>query len=115
MAGRATIVAASAVVVLALPAADGATDEITGAAARITATQRLLDSVIYDKTTGSIENIDRNRNTFQLEGKTFSASPTNTVGTKLFELKAGDRVTVEATDIQTSREPVNVMILQKVE
>jgi ABC-type glycerol-3-phosphate transport system substrate-binding protein len=68
-----------------------------------------------DEVTGTITNIDLNGNTFQVEGKTFTASPTNTVGAKLSELKEGDRVTVEATDIQTGSQPINAMRLEKVE
>ena len=45
-----------------------------------------------DDITGTISNIDLTRNTFQLEGKTYTASPTNTVGVKLSSLKEGDRV-----------------------
>jgi hypothetical protein len=114
---RNIVVAEIAVVVLlALPEGDAAADEILGgAASKIAATQRLLDSFIYDKTTGTVENIDVERNTFELEGKTFSASPANTVGAKLSDLKEGDRVTVEATDVETAEQPINVMILQRVE
>jgi Cu/Ag efflux protein CusF len=66
-----------------------------------------------DEVTGTITNIDLTANTFQLEGKTFTASPTNTVGAKLSELKEGDKVTVEATDIETGKEPINAMRLEK--
>lgn len=68
-----------------------------------------------DEVTGTITNIDLNGNTFQVEGKTFTASPTNTVGAKLSELKEGDRVTVEAVDIQTGSQPINAMRLEKAE
>jgi ABC-type glycerol-3-phosphate transport system substrate-binding protein len=68
-----------------------------------------------DEVTGTITNIDLTRNTFQVEGKTFTASPTNTVGVKLDELKEGDKVRVDATDIETGREPINAMSLEKVE
>jgi hypothetical protein len=68
-----------------------------------------------DEVTGTITNIDLTANTFQLEGKTFTASPTNTVGAKLSELMEGDKVTVEATDIETGKEPINVMRLEKAE
>src|SRR5262245_22967779 len=43
-----------------------------------------------DEITGTISNINLTRNTFVLEGKTYAASPTNTVGTKLSTLKEGD-------------------------
>jgi Cu/Ag efflux protein CusF len=68
-----------------------------------------------DEVTGTITNIDLNANTFQVEGKTFTASPTNTVGAKLSELKDGDKVTVEATDIETGTQPINAMRLEKAE
>jgi Cu/Ag efflux protein CusF len=68
-----------------------------------------------DEVTGTITNIDLTANTFELEGKTFTASPTNTVGAKLSELKEGDQVTVEATDIETGQEPINAMRLEKAE
>jgi Cu/Ag efflux protein CusF len=68
-----------------------------------------------DEVTGTITNIDLTANTFELEGKTFTASPTNTVGAKLAELKEGDQVTVEATDIETGQEPINAMRLEKAE
>ena len=68
-----------------------------------------------DELTGTISNINLTRNTFVLEGKTFTASPTNTVGAKLSALKDGDRVTVEATAIQTGRQPINALSLKKVE
>ena len=68
-----------------------------------------------DEVTGTISNIDLTRNTFELEGKTFTASPTNTVGAKLSDLMEGDEVTVEATDIETGDQPINVMRLEKAE
>jgi hypothetical protein len=68
-----------------------------------------------DEVTGTISNIDLTRNTFMLEGKTFTASPSNTVGAKLSELKEGDKVRVDATDIETGKEPINAMSLQKME
>jgi hypothetical protein len=68
-----------------------------------------------DEVTGTISNIDLTRNTFMLEGKTFTASPSNTVGAKLSELKEGDKVRVDATDIETGKQPINAMSIQKVE
>jgi hypothetical protein len=68
-----------------------------------------------DEVTGTISNIDLTRNTFMLEGKTFTASPTNTVGAKLSDLMEGDKVTVEATDIETGTQPINAMRLEKAE
>jgi hypothetical protein len=68
-----------------------------------------------DELTGTISNIDLTRMTFELEGKTFTADPNNTVGAKLSDLKDGDRVTVEATDIETGKQPINAMMIKKAE
>ena len=50
-----------------------------------------------------------------VEGKTFTASQDNTVGVKLEELKDGDTVRVDATNIETGKQPINAMSLQKEE
>ena len=69
-----------------------------------------------DEATGTISNIDLSRNTFMVEGKTFAASPSNTVGSKLSELKDGDKVTVEfSEDPGQQKEPINAMVLKKAE
>jgi hypothetical protein len=68
-----------------------------------------------DELTGTISNIDLTRSTFQLEGKTFTADPNNTVGAKLSDLAEGDKVTIEATDIETGKQPINVMMIKKAE
>lgn len=68
-----------------------------------------------DELTGTVSNIDLTRMTFEVEGKTFTASPSNTVGVKLDELKEGDKVRVDATDLETGKEPINAMSIQKVE
>jgi hypothetical protein len=70
---------------------------------------------VADEVTGTISNIDLTRNTFQLEGKTFTASPNNTVGDKLSDLKEGDKVRVDASDIETGKQPINAMSLKRVE
>ncbi|HEX2478920.1 MAG TPA: hypothetical protein VHK45_06535 [Geminicoccaceae bacterium] len=44
-----------------------------------------------------------------------SRQPTNTVGAKLSELKEGDKITVEATDIETGSQPINAMMIKKAE
>jgi hypothetical protein len=67
------------------------------------------------ETTGTISNIDLTRNTFMLDGKTYTASPTNTVGVKLSELKEGDRVRIQAEGTSSGKQPYNVMTLEKVE
>ena len=68
-----------------------------------------------DEVTGTISNIDLTRNTFVVEGKTYTASPSNTVGVKLSELKEGDKVRVDSADTTAGKEPYNAMSLQKVE
>ena len=68
-----------------------------------------------DELTGTISNIDLTRSTFQLEGKTFTADPNNTVGAKLSDLAEGDKVTIEATDIETGKQPINAMMIKKAE
>ena len=67
-----------------------------------------------DEATGAISKIDHIRNTFVGEGMYFTASPTNTVGVKLSQLKDGDRVTAYyAADPAEQRWPINAMILRK--
>jgi hypothetical protein len=67
--------------------------------------------------TGTISNIDLTRSTFMVDGKTYAASPTNTVGSKLADLEDGDTVKLSVTtaDAQSGKQPINVMILEKVE
>jgi hypothetical protein len=67
--------------------------------------------------TGTISNINLTRNTFVLDGRTFAASPTNTVGAKLADLAEGDKVKVEVAtqDLNTGKQPFNVLVLEKVE
>lgn len=72
-------------------------------------------SAVADEVTGTVQNIDLTRMTFDLEGKTFTASPTNTMGVKLDELKEGDKVTVEASDIETGKQPIDAMSIKKAE
>jgi hypothetical protein len=72
-------------------------------------------AAIADELTGTISNIDLSRNTFVVEGKTFTASPTNTVGDKLADLKDGDKVRVDAAEIETGKQPINAMSLKRVE
>ena len=70
-----------------------------------------------DDITGTISNIDLTRATFMVDGKTYAASPTNTVGAKLEDLQDGDTVKLSVTtaDAQSGKQPINVMILEKVE
>src|SRR5262245_39449142 len=55
-----------------------------------------------DEVAGTISNINLTRNTFQVEGKTFTESPSNTVGVKLSALKEGDRVRDSTADTSNS-------------
>ena len=108
-------------VVLVVGATDGLGAGIARAAARegahVAVSGRRPEKAqsVADELTGTISNIDLTRNTFQLEGKTFTASPTNTVGAKLSDLMDGDKVTVEAAEIETGKQPINVMRLEKAE
>jgi Protein of unknown function (DUF1344) len=70
-----------------------------------------------DEVTGTISDIDLNRSTFVVDGKTYAASPTNTIGTKLSDLQDGDTVKIEVAtqDAQSGVQPINVMVLEKVE
>jgi hypothetical protein len=74
-----------------------------------------VGAAVADEITGTISNIDLTRNTFDVEGKTFTASPSNTVGDKLADLKDGDKVRVDAADIEGGKQPINAMALKKVE
>ena len=64
---------------------------------------------------GEVMAVERLPVTFQVEGKTFTASPSNTVGDKLSELKEGDKVRVDSADDTANKEPYNALSLQKVE
>jgi hypothetical protein len=83
----------------------------------------MAGGAVAAEATGTISNIDNVRNTFTLvgggsevEGWTFTASPTNTVGSKLSELKDGDKVTIEySEDAHKQKQPINVMMLKKAE
>ena len=55
--------------------------------------------------TGTISNIDLTRSTFMVDGKTYTASPTNTVGTKLEDLQDGDKVKLSVTTADASTSP----------
>jgi hypothetical protein len=68
-----------------------------------------------DDATGTISSINLTRNTFIVEGKTYTASPSNTVGVKLSELKEGDKVRVSTADTTATKEPYNAITLQKIE
>jgi len=64
---------------------------------------------------GAISDIDPTTNTFTVDGKTFTASPENTVGAKLADLKEGDTVRVEFSDADadSGKSPINAMVLEK--
>ena len=67
-----------------------------------------------NEATGTISKIDLGRNTFVVQGIYFAASPNNTVGAKLFQMKDGDGVTVKYSDDWANQMgPANAMILKK--
>jgi hypothetical protein len=74
----------------------------------------MAGGAVADEVTGTISNINLNRNTFVVEGKTFTASPNNTVGEKLTDLNEGDKVRVDTTDVQ-GKQPLFARALQKME
>lgn len=47
-----------------------------------------------DQITGYVKNINATKNTFMVGDTVFTASPTNTVGTPLKDIKEGDKVTI---------------------
>jgi hypothetical protein len=67
-----------------------------------------------EEVTGAVENIDLTRNTFSVGDKVFTASPANTVGPTLEELKEGDQVTVFYEDAG-SGQPINATTITKQE
>ena len=67
-----------------------------------------------EEVTGAVENIDLTRNTFEVDGKIFTASDTNTVGPDLTELKEGEQITVFFEDAG-SGEPINAVTITKEE
>ena len=67
-----------------------------------------------EEVTGAVENIDLTRNTFTVGDKVFTASPMNTVGPTLEELKEGDQVTVFFEDAG-SGQPINATTITKEE
>ena len=68
-----------------------------------------------EEITGAIGKIDLSANTFMVGDKLFAASPDNTVGAKLSELKEGDKVTVVFTEETHGDNPINAMELKKAE
>lgn len=64
---------------------------------------------------GAISNIDLTASTFMVDGKTYTASPDNTVGVKLSDLSDGDTVRVEfaSSDAESGKSPINAMVLEK--
>ena len=77
----------------------------------------MVNAASADEMTGTISNIDLTANTFMMGGKTYAASPTNTVGAKLSDLQDGDKVKVSVAtqDLNTGKQPINAMSLEKVE
>jgi len=68
-----------------------------------------------DEVSGPVSNINLTQKTFEVEGMIFTASPDNTVGVDLSELKEGDVVTVGyATNAEnTGTTEINAMTLEK--
>jgi hypothetical protein len=68
-----------------------------------------------DEATGPVMNIDLTRNTFEVDGKLFTASPANTVGPALSELEEGDEVTVSYQTPGDTPSPYNAMTITEAE
>jgi hypothetical protein len=64
-----------------------------------------------EEVTGTVQNIDLTGNTFEVEGTLFTASPQNTVGPDLSELKEGDKVTVSYEQSGATPPPYNAMAI----
>ena len=77
----------------------------------------MVSGVAADDMEGTISDINVTASTFMLDGKTYAASPTNTVGVKLSDLQNGDkvRISVAPAELNTGKQPFNVMALEKVE
>ena len=67
-----------------------------------------------EEVTGAVQNIDLQQNSFMVGDHLFVASPMNTVGPTLEELKEGDEVTVSFED-SGSGDPINAMTIVKQE
>jgi hypothetical protein len=70
-----------------------------------------------DEVKGKISDINLTANTFMVGDKTFSASPSNTVGTKLADIKEGDTVTVTYAHVgdTSGKSTINALTLMKEE
>jgi hypothetical protein len=67
-----------------------------------------------NEVTGTISKIDQTRNVLVIDGIPYTASPYNTVGVKLSQLKVGDRVTLQYADtLSQERWPINAMVLKR--
>ena len=77
----------------------------------------LAHAAAADEVTGTISDINLTANTFMVDGKTYTASPHNTVGVKLSYLQEGDSVQVEFAhqDATSGKSPINAMALKKAE
>jgi hypothetical protein len=68
-----------------------------------------------DEATGPIQNIDLTENTFEVDGKIFTASPQNTVGPDLSELEEGQEITVSYETPGATPQPWNAMTITEAE
>ena len=68
-----------------------------------------------EEVSGAISSIDLTANTFVVDGKTYAASPENTVGSALSDLQEGDTVRVEFSeeDAASGKSPIDAMVLEK--
>jgi hypothetical protein len=78
----------------------------------------IVSSVAADEVSGKITNImGSTNNAFIVGDKVFAASPSNTVGAKLSDLKEGDKVTVTYAHIgdTSGKSSINALTLMKEE
>jgi hypothetical protein len=68
-----------------------------------------------DEAKGPISNIDLTDNTFEVDGKLFTASPQNTVGPDLSELEEGQEITVSYETPGATAPPWNAMTITEAE
>jgi hypothetical protein len=75
----------------------------------------LAQGASAEEVSGAISSIDLTANTFMVDGRTFTASPENTVGANLGDLQEGDTVRVEFSeeDAASGKSPINAMVLEK--
>lgn len=81
--------------------------------AALTALVLATSAASATEVTGKVEKIDMTAHTLIVDGKLFAASPENTVGVKLDQLKKGDKVKIFYEEPNPGPEPINAMTMTK--